>query len=161
MVACGLTGAGLRAEQLDEFRRELALMASLRPHPNVLTLVGACTVPPHLAIVTQLCEHGSLFGLLHSPTQHLTWHQLLEMARGAARGMAHLHAHQLVHRDLKSGNLLVDAEWNVRVADFGLSRVFTLANTLTGGLGTFQWVRVPSPLCQLPCSHSSLQPGPW
>lgn len=54
--------------------------------------------------------------------QRLSWARLLRMARDAAHGMAFLHARSVVHRDLKSANLLVDVHWTVKVCDFNLSR---------------------------------------
>ena len=48
---------------------------------------------------------GSLYGMLHSPTLELTWAQVAAMCLGAAKGMQHLHAHSVLHRDLKSGAL--------------------------------------------------------
>lgn len=53
--------------------------------------------------------------------------------------MLHLHTHGILHRDLKSANLLCDSNLDVKVADFGLSRNIS-ENTMTGGLGTFQWM---------------------
>ncbi|CAL5224835.1 g7589 [Coccomyxa viridis] len=123
-----------------EFRRELAAMTLLSQHRNVLPLLGACMQPDLAALVTPYCPRGSLYGMLHSPTLELTWAQVAAMCLGAAKGMQHLHAHSVLHRDLKSGNLLVDEDFNVRVADFGLSRVTHDLNTLTGGLGTFQYM---------------------
>ncbi len=48
---------------------------------------------------------GSLYGLLHSPTLELTWAQVASMCCGAAKGMLHLHAYSVLHRDLKSGTV--------------------------------------------------------
>ncbi|CAG9461630.1 unnamed protein product [Pedinophyceae sp. YPF-701] len=130
----------MQAAMLEEFRREVATMSALPPHPNVLRLIGACTAPPRLALVLEHCPRGSLFGLLHSPSVQLTWSRVVGFLQGAARGMAHLHAHKILHRDLKSANLLVDEHWRVKVADFGLSRVVARNQVMTGGLGTFEWM---------------------
>ncbi len=48
-------------------------------------------------------RRGSLYAMLHSPSMHLSWAQIAYLCLGAARGMAHLHAHRCLHRDLKSG----------------------------------------------------------
>jgi len=48
-------------------------------------------------------RRGSLYAMLHSPRMHLSWGQVAYLCLGAARGMAHLHAHRCLHRDLKSG----------------------------------------------------------
>lgn len=100
-----VTPSLLQASVLEEFRREVETMHSLPSHRNVLSLIGACTQPPRLAIVTEFCPLGSLYGLLHSPNCHLSWAQIIYMCLGAANGMAHLHRHHIVHRDLKSGEI--------------------------------------------------------
>jgi serine/threonine protein kinase len=66
---------------------------------------------------------------------------VLRFARDAARGMAYLHGARppILHRDLKSANLLVDGAYTVKLSDFGLARVKSVAATMTGGLGTPQW----------------------
>jgi len=132
--------APLDGSLLAEFHREVSTMVALPQHPNVLPLLAACTRPPHLALVTPYCARGSLYSMLHDPSLHLSWRHIIQMALGAARGMAHLHAFRILHRDLKSGNLLVTGDWTVKVADFGLSRVVADLNTMTGGLGTYQWM---------------------
>ena len=122
----------------NSFCREIALMAKLR-HPNVLRLLGVC-VNSHgaLTIVTDLMPRGSLFQLLHERGAPPPLPTLLGVLRDAARGMAYLHERQVVHRDLKSQNLLVDWDWSVRVADFGLSRECLTTGTMTR-VGSVQW----------------------
>ncbi|GAB4819878.1 hypothetical protein N2152v2_006924 [Parachlorella kessleri] len=129
-----------RPSALEEFRREVGVLASLGPHPHVVRLVGACTQPPNLAVVTQYCSGGSLYALLHSPHVRLSWRQLVGTCLGVARGMLFLHSCGVLHRDLKSGNLLLDGEGCVKLADFGLSRAAQQAGPMTGGLGTYQWM---------------------
>ena len=65
----------------------------------------------------------------------------LKLAYDAARGMNFLHTHSpiIIHRDLKSLNLLVDEDWNLKVSDFGLSR-FKVPTLMTGQCGTYQWM---------------------
>lgn len=112
---------------LEEFCSEVRIMRDLR-HPNVVLLMGAVTQPPNLSIVTEFLPRGSLYRLLHrsrSCQPLLDERRRMRMARDVARGMNFLHTAtpMIVHRDLKSPNLLVDSSWNVKVCDFGLSRI--------------------------------------
>ena len=113
-----------RQAQLDALRREAGLLAAMR-HPNILAFMGLTTSPP--AIVTELCGKGSLLDVLRSaqrdPTS-LPWSLRLRMATEAALGMNYLHCRNpaIIHRDLKSPNLLVDRDNHIKVGDFGLSR---------------------------------------
>ncbi|KAK2637629.1 hypothetical protein Ddye_025424 [Dipteronia dyeriana] len=109
---------------LLEFRREVKIMRRLR-HPNVVLFMGAVTRPPNLSIITEFLPRGSLFRILHRPQCQIDEKRRIKMALDVARGMNCLHTSMptIVHRDLKSPNLLVDKNWNVKVCDFGLSRL--------------------------------------
>lgn len=109
---------------LDEFRREVRIMRRLR-HPNVVLFMGAVTRPPNLSIVTEFLPRGSLYRIIHRPLFQIDEKRRIKMALDVARGMNCLHTSipTIVHRDLKSPNLLVDKNWNVKVGDFGLSRL--------------------------------------
>ncbi|KAK1287882.1 Serine/threonine-protein kinase EDR1 [Acorus calamus] len=111
-------------DALDEFRSEVRIMRRLR-HPNVVLFMGAVTRPPNLSIVTEFLPRGSLFRILHRPNFQLDEKRRIKMALDVAKGMNCLHTSTptIVHRDLKSPNLLVDKNWNVKVCDFGLSRL--------------------------------------
>jgi len=85
--------ADVRAQ--EDFVRETSLMVQLR-HPNVVCLIGA--VPHPLSLVTELCERGNLFDLLHAKGLPLPWGRRLRMALGVSRGMAYLHAKGVIHR---------------------------------------------------------------
>ncbi|XP_050899067.1 probable serine/threonine-protein kinase SIS8 isoform X2 [Lathyrus oleraceus] len=114
----------ISGESLEEFKSEVQIMRRLR-HPNVVLFMGAITRPPNLSIVTEFLPRGSLYRLLHRPNSQLDERRRLRMALDAARGMNYLHNSTpvIVHRDLKSPNLLVDKNWVVKVCDFGLSRM--------------------------------------
>ncbi|XP_068658828.1 serine/threonine-protein kinase CTR1-like [Aristolochia californica] len=113
------------AERFKEFLREVAIMKRLR-HPNIVLFMGAVTQPPNLSIVTEYLSRGSLYRLLHKPgaREVLDERRRLNMAYDVAKGMNYLHKRNppIVHRDLKSPNLLVDKKYTVKVCDFGLSR---------------------------------------
>ncbi|KAL7126354.1 hypothetical protein ABFS83_14G180600 [Erythranthe nasuta] len=109
---------------LDEFKREVRIMRRLR-HPNVVLFMGAVTRPPNLSIVTEFLPRGSLYRIIHRPHCQIDEKRRIKMALDVAKGMNCLHTSipTIVHRDLKSPNLLVDNNWNVKVGDFGLSRL--------------------------------------
>nr|ABD76389.1 mitogen-activated protein kinase [Medicago sativa] len=109
---------------LSEFKREVRIMRRLR-HPNVVLFMGAVTRPPNLSIISEFLPRGSLYRILHRPNCQIDEKQRIKMALDVARGMNCLHASTptIVHRDLKSPNLLVDNNWNVKECDFGLSRL--------------------------------------
>ncbi|CAM6084202.1 unnamed protein product [Calypogeia fissa] len=113
----------LKTEALEEFKSEVAIMRRLR-HPNIVLFMGAVTKPPNLSIITEFCPRGSLYRLLHRPNRELDDRKRIRMAVDVAKGMNYLHrcSPPVVHRDLKSPNLLVDKNWTVKVGDFGLSR---------------------------------------
>ncbi|KAI3863967.1 hypothetical protein MKW98_031559 [Papaver atlanticum] len=127
---------------LRSFRQEVLLMKRLR-HPNVLLFMGAATSPHHLCIVTEFLPRGSLYQLLRHGTPTLDWKRRVQMALDIAQGMNYLHQYgpPIIHRDLKSSNLLVDRNWTVKVGDFGLSRLkHATFLTTRNGKGTPQWM---------------------
>ncbi|KAK6158145.1 hypothetical protein DH2020_005459 [Rehmannia glutinosa] len=91
------------------------IMRRLR-HPNVLLFMGAVCTEEKLAMVTEYLTRGSLFRTLHRNNQSLDIRRRLRMAIDVARGMNYLHHRNppIVHRDLKSSNLLVDKSWTVK-----------------------------------------------
>ncbi|XP_045827595.1 dual specificity protein kinase shkB-like isoform X2 [Trifolium pratense] len=127
---------------IQSFRQEVSVMKRLR-HPNILLFMGAVTSPQRLCIVTEFLPRGSLCRLLHRNTSKLDWRRRVHMALDIARGVNYLHHYNppIIHRDLKSSNLLVDKNWTVKVGDFGLSRLKheTYLTTKTGR-GTPQWM---------------------
>ncbi|CAM0944217.1 unnamed protein product [Alopecurus aequalis] len=132
----------ISSDALEEFRAEVRIMKRLR-HPNVVLFMGAITRVPNLSIVTEFLPRGSLFRLIHRPNNQLDEKRRLRMALDVARGMNYLHncTPVIVHRDLKSPNLLVDKNWVVKVCDFGLSRMKN--NTFLSSrstAGTAEWM---------------------
>ncbi|CAL9179574.1 unnamed protein product [Musa hybrid cultivar] len=125
------------------FRQEVVLLMKRLRHPNILLFMGAVTSPHRLCIVTEFLPRGSLFRLLQRNTTKLDWRRRVHMALDIARGMNYLHhcSPPIIHRDLKSSNLLVDRNWTVKVGDFGLSRLkHETYLTTKSGKGTPQWM---------------------
>ncbi|XVF76276.1 hypothetical protein PTKIN_Ptkin13bG0253200 [Pterospermum kingtungense] len=148
----------LHAERIKEFLSEVAIMKRLR-HPNIVLFMGAVTQPPNLSIVTEYLSRGSLYRLLHKSgaREVLDERRRLSMAYDVAKGMNYLHKGNppIVHRDLKSPNLLVDKKYTVKVCDFGLSRL--KANTFLSSktaAGTPEWM-APEVLRDEPSNEKS------
>ena len=141
----------------EQFKQEVVVMSRLH-HPNVLLLIGACTDFPHLCIVTEYMSNGSLYNYLHvgNIKRHITFlHQATWMAETAA-GMAYLHDQSLVHRDLKSPNVLLDAAFHCKLCDFGLTRVLAQEQQLTAskGFGSLLWL-APEVILGVPYSQAA------
>eukprot|EP01090_Pellita_catalonica_P015326 TRINITY_DN413_c0_g1_i1.p1 TRINITY_DN413_c0_g1~~TRINITY_DN413_c0_g1_i1.p1 ORF type:complete len:719 (-),score=115.94 TRINITY_DN413_c0_g1_i1:68-2224(-) len=116
--------------QLEMLRKEIEIMSS-NPHPNIVQFMGACTQPGHFRIVTELLN-GDLDSLLKRTDQRFSLFERMKMAKDAALGMVWLHQStpQIIHRDLKTANLLYSktgtpdrATYTVKVCDFGLSAI--------------------------------------
>jgi hypothetical protein len=123
----------LHADVLDDLKREIAILSTLR-HPNMVLYIGACTKPPNVCIVTEWCDRGSLNAALHGVDAFLSTRMLLQQAMGIAQGMNYLHSlgNRIIHRDLKSHNILLDKNYGVKIADFGLSH---MRDKVAGGAG--------------------------
>lgn len=130
----------MSAKLISDLRNEVELLCKLR-HPNIVLFMGACTEPETPCIVTEYLGRGSLANILQDESIEVDWGLRLQIGIDCARGMAYLHSRNpvIIHRDLKTDNLLVDDNWQVKVADFGLATVKlrTFAKTMCGTTG---WV---------------------
>jgi len=109
---------------IQTFQSETQIMSGLR-HPNCVVMLGASAEPPNVCIIMEYMSRGSLQSVLHDTTIVLPWSIKRQMMLDAAAGMSYLHLSTpvIVHRDLKTQNLLVDQNWQIKVADFGLSKI--------------------------------------
>ncbi|TMW66372.1 hypothetical protein Poli38472_004137 [Pythium oligandrum] len=109
---------------VTSFGSEASVMAQLR-HPNVVMFMGVMVHPEFVGLVMELCPKGSVYSVIHSDDVHIDWSLLLRMMIDSSRGMHFLHTSNppILHRDLKSVNLLIDADWRCKVSDFGLSKL--------------------------------------
>ncbi len=121
----------------DEFKHECTVMFKLR-HPNILELYGI-VVDPERCMVMEFMAKGSLSDVLHSD-EPLSWAMLYQFGLGAAQGLLYLHEKKIVHRDLKSLNVLLDKDYQVKLADFGLSCIKTSSSQSLHKAGTTQWI---------------------
>ncbi|KAH9757508.1 hypothetical protein KPL71_016418 [Citrus sinensis] len=134
----------LRSEHLndtleDEFVQEVAILREVQ-HRNVVRFIGASTKSPHLCIVTEYMPGGSLYDYLHKNHNVLKLSQLLRFAIDICKGMEYLHQSNIIHRDLKTANLLMDTHNVVKVADFGVARFQNKGGVMTAETGTYRWM---------------------
>ena len=128
--------AKLSPHEQAQLKDEAAVMANLQS-PFLIGMLGLSLDTPPL-LVMELAQGGSLYNLLKDPSQDLSWSQRLRLLRDIALGLSTLHAHDLVHRDLKSLNILLDAQGRARLCDFGLSTLKSQAKD-TSEVGTRLW----------------------
>lgn len=106
---------------LDRFEAEVRLRTRIS-HPNLLPLLGACTTPPDYCTISPWMEGGTLFDVLHAKAVSMSFERLVMLSLQFANAMAYMHECNLVHRDLKTANLLLDRKWeNLVVADLDLA----------------------------------------
>ncbi|CAB4296097.1 unnamed protein product [Prunus armeniaca] len=140
-------------ETMREFTQEVYIMRKVR-HKNVVQLIGACTKPPMLCIVTEFLSGGSMYDFVHKQTGALSLQSLLRVAIDVSRGMNYLHQNNIIHRDLKAANLLMDDNGVVKVADFGIARVQAQSGVMTAETGTYRWM-APEVIEHKPYDHKA------
>ncbi|GMH08815.1 hypothetical protein Nepgr_010655 [Nepenthes gracilis] len=129
-----------------EFETELATIGSIR-HRNIVSLHGYSLSPHGNLLFYDFMENGSLYDLLHGPSKKvkLDWETRLKIAIGAAQGLAYLHHDcnpRIIHRDVKSSNILLDETFEAHLSDFGVAKCITSAKThaSTYVLGTIGYI---------------------
>lgn len=136
-------GAGEAGER--EFQAELEVISRVH-HKHLVSFLGYASEGDKRLLVLQYMPNGTLYDRIHAPTG-LHWPVRLKAVVGAARGLAYLHEDcrpSIIHRDIKSSNILLDANMDARVADFGISKLRedTYVNThvSTRVIGTFGYL---------------------
>jgi len=110
-------------------------------HPNIVQLIGLCIETDDMYIVTEFVGGGDLRSKLKETNVVIDWPTRLGIARDIALAMNYLHSKGIMHRDLKSHNLLVGESWKIKVCDFGLARSAPSDdNSLMTIVGTNEWM---------------------
>uniref|UniRef100_A0A8C5B8R2 Mitogen-activated protein kinase kinase kinase n=1 Tax=Gadus morhua TaxID=8049 RepID=A0A8C5B8R2_GADMO len=108
-------------------------------HPNIITFKGVCTQAPCYCILMEYCAQGQLYEVLRAGRK-ITPSLLVDWAMGIAGGMNYLHLHKIIHRDLKSPNMLITHDDLVKISDFGTSRELSEKSTKMSFAGTVAWM---------------------
>ncbi|KAI3943872.1 hypothetical protein MKX01_021568 [Papaver californicum] len=119
-----------------EFMAEMETLGKIK-HKNLVPLLGYCKIGEERLLVYEFMEFGSLEEMLHGRTKtgegrRLSWEERKKIARGAAKGLCFLHHNcipHIIHRDMKSSNVLLDHDLEARVSDFGMARLVSALDT--------------------------------
>lgn len=120
---------------LREFRAEMETLGKIQ-HPNIVKILGFCATGSDRVLIYEFIEKGNLDQWLYDTSSEegvaggvelrppLTWNTRMKIITGVANGLAHMHNLEIpiIHRDIKASNILLDAEFGVHIADFGLAR---------------------------------------
>ncbi|THG15066.1 hypothetical protein TEA_019366 [Camellia sinensis var. sinensis] len=130
-----------------EFRVEVDAIGHVR-HKNLVRLLGYCMEGTHRLLVYEYVNNGNLEQWLHGAMRqhgHLTWEARMKVLLGTAKALGYLHEAiepKVVHRDIKSSNILIDNDFNAKVSDFGLAKLLGAGKShiTTRVMGTFGYV---------------------
>eukprot|EP01016_Furgasonia_blochmanni_P055530 TRINITY_DN9313_c0_g1_i1.p1 TRINITY_DN9313_c0_g1~~TRINITY_DN9313_c0_g1_i1.p1 ORF type:complete len:474 (-),score=40.80 TRINITY_DN9313_c0_g1_i1:300-1661(-) len=138
----------------SDFIKELEILSELE-HPNVLTYLGFSVNENRCYMISEYVENGNLFDHLHKLKTKFQEKDIFKIGYDVAKGMEYLHSKRIFHCDLKSCNILMDANFNVKLCDFGLSRIKSgLTKFNKGRVGTPHWMS-PNILREEPFDESA------
>jgi len=119
-----------KKSMIDALKREISLLRDLQ-HPNIVQYLGASSSAEHLNIFLEYVPGGSVqtmlnsYGALREPL-------IRNFVRQIVTGLAYLHGREIIHRDIKGANILVDNKGGIKISDFGISKKIEASNLLNG-----------------------------
>ncbi|KAH0919494.1 hypothetical protein HID58_027154 [Brassica napus] len=127
-----------------EFKAEVETLSRIH-HRHLVSIVGHCISDDRRLLIYDYVSNNDLYFHLHASKEVLDWATRVRIAAGAARGLAYLHEDchpRIIHRDIKSSNILLEDNFDARVSDFGLARLALDCNThiTTRVMGTFGYL---------------------
>ncbi|KAF9579847.1 hypothetical protein BGW38_003726 [Lunasporangiospora selenospora] len=125
---------------ITEMRHEINVLKQLR-HENIIRFIGVCTNIKHLCIVTELCENGDLYDFMRK-NKKPTFGQMIGYMHDISLALSYLHSRRpsIIHRDMKSMNVLISADFRAKINDFGLARIRPkVKDSLHTQCGTPNW----------------------
>ncbi|KAG6554481.1 hypothetical protein Mapa_003859 [Marchantia paleacea] len=123
-----------------QFHKEVTMLAKAK-HQNVVRFIGACRKPMVWCIVTEYAKGGSVRSFLsRRSSRSIPLKVAVKQALDVARGMEYLHSLDIIHRDLKSDNLLIATDKSIKIADFGVARIEVQTEGMTPETGTYRWM---------------------
>ncbi|XP_010470827.1 PREDICTED: proline-rich receptor-like protein kinase PERK9 [Camelina sativa] len=127
-----------------EFKAEVETLSRIH-HRHLVSIVGHCISGDRRLLIYDYVSNNDLYFHLHVSKSSLDWATRVKIAAGAARGLAYLHEDchpRIIHRDIKSSNILLEDNFDARVSDFGLARLALDCNThiTTRVIGTFGYM---------------------
>ncbi|XP_038896654.1 probable receptor-like protein kinase At1g80640 [Benincasa hispida] len=143
-----------------EFENEVNILSSIH-HPNIICQLGCSSEGDTKLIVYELMENGSLETQLHGPSSRgsaLSWHMRMKTALDVARGLEYLHEHckpSVIHRDLKTSNILLDSNFNAKIVyESNTRRLTEKSDVYTFGIVVLELLLGTRPMEKLPTPQS-------
>eukprot|EP01132_Coremiostelium_polycephalum_P003313 gene3313-4152_t len=130
-----MRGSNMTTEQIEGFKKECDVLSTIQS-PFLISFYGSCIEESQLSMVVEYCSKGTLHKILNSPQLDFDWEKWFRWMTQVVEGVRYLHDMNppMVHRDLKTLNILVSSDWCAKLCDFGLTRTMTMTNVSTLGM---------------------------